>query len=136
MAERFRNWKFPKFDKDGMTKWGWKCQHHKNLKLGKCTDIGAFSYLNAEYGIELGDNVQIGSHTSLYSVSTIDSKKGKIEIGKNARIGSHSVVMPGVKIGENSVIGAFSFVNRDIPDNVMAFGVPAKVKRKLLKGDR
>lgn len=133
MEERFRDWKFPRFRKDGMTKWGWKCQYHNKLKVGKYTDIGAFSYLNAKYGIELQDSVQIGSHSSLYSVSTIDNKKGKILIKKNACIGSHCVVMPGVKIGENSVIGAFSFVIDDIPDNVLAFGIPAKVKRKLSK---
>jgi acetyltransferase-like isoleucine patch superfamily enzyme len=40
------------------------------------------------------------------------------------------VVMPGVTVGENSVIGAFSFVNQDIPDNVVATGVPAKVIQK------
>ena len=39
--------------------------------------------------------------------------------------------MPGVTIGENSIIGAFSFVNKDVPDNVIAFGVPVKVIRKL-----
>jgi len=41
--------------------------------------------------------------------------------------------MPGVTIGENSVVGAFSFVNKDIPDNVTAFGVPAKVIKKVEK---
>ena len=51
----------------------------------------------------------------------------KSMIGGNCRIGSHSVVMPGVGVGENAVIGAFSFVNEDIPDNVIAVGVPAKI---------
>ena len=41
--------------------------------------------------------------------------------------------MLGVTIGENSIIGAFSFVNVDVPDNVVAVGVPAKVIRKLRK---
>ena len=41
--------------------------------------------------------------------------------------------MPGVTIGENSIIGAFSFVNKDIPDNVIAVGIPAKVLRKIKK---
>jgi acetyltransferase-like isoleucine patch superfamily enzyme len=50
---------------------------------------------------------------------------------KNCKIGSHSVVMPGVTIGENSIIGAFSFVNRDIPPNVLAFGVPAKIIKEI-----
>ncbi len=131
MRESFKNWEPPKFDKNGMTKWHWKCQHHENLKMGKCIDIGAFTYINAEREVELQDNVQIGSHCSLYTVSTIDNKKGKILIKRNARIGTHSVVMPGVIIGKNSVIGAFSFVNKDIPDNVLAYGVPAKVIKKL-----
>jgi acetyltransferase-like isoleucine patch superfamily enzyme len=39
--------------------------------------------------------------------------------------------MPGVTIGENAIIGAFSFVNKDIPDNVVAVGVPARVIRKI-----
>lgn len=133
MKDRFRHWKKPKFDKNGMTKWNWKCQHRENLKLGKRIDIGAFSYLNAKYGIELGDDVQIASHCSLYSVSTIDNKKGKIIIKKNARIGTHSTVMPKVTIGENSIIGAFSFVNKDVPDNVLAYGVPAKIVKRLTK---
>lgn len=131
MKKRFRNWKYPKFDSNGMTKWGWKCQHPKNLKLGKNVDIGAFCYINAKYNVELEDNAQIGSHSSLYSLSTIDGKNGKILIKANSRIGTHSVVMPGVTIGKNSIIGAFSFINRDIPDNVLAYGVPVKIIRKL-----
>jgi len=50
---------------------------------------------------------------------------------KNCKIGSHSVVMPGVTIGENSIVGAFSLVNQDVPDNVIAVGVPAKVIKKI-----
>lgn len=46
---------------------------------------------------------------------------------KKYRIGSHCTIMPGVTVGENAVVGAYSFVNRDIPANRVAFGVPAKV---------
>lgn len=133
MKRRFENWEKPKFDKRGETKWGWVCRHNENLKLGRCVDVGAFCYLNAKYGIDLGDYVQIGSHSSLYSVSTIDGKKGGIKLKENARLGTHSAVMPGVTIGKNAVIGAFSFVNSDIPDDVLAYGVPARVIRKLTK---
>ena len=77
------------------------------------------------------DDVQIGSHCSIYSISTIDGKQGKVTLKKNCKIGSHSVVMPGVTIGENAIVGACSFVNKDIPPNVVAFGVPAKVIRPL-----
>ena len=106
-------------------------QYPENLKLGKYTDIGAFTYINAKYGVVIEDYVQIGSHCSIYSISTIDNKKGKVVIRKNARIGSHSVVMPGVKIGENAIVGAFSFVNKNIPPNTLAYGIPVKIIRKL-----
>jgi acetyltransferase-like isoleucine patch superfamily enzyme len=131
--KRFTKWKQPTFDKNDMTQWNWMCQHHKNLKLGKYVDIGAFTYINAKSGVTMGDNVQIGSHCSLYSISTIDDKEGNIILKKNCRVGTHSVVMPGVTIGENAIIGAFSFVNTDIPDNTLAYGIPAKKIRKLTK---
>lgn len=75
----------------------------------------------------IGDFVQIGSHCSIYSVSTIDDKTGPVVLEKNCRIGSHTTIMPGVTVGENAVVGAHSFVNRDIPANGIAAGVPAKV---------
>ena len=75
--------------------------------------------------------VQIGSHCSIYSVSTIDDKEGTVTLKENCKIGTHSVIMPGVIVGQNSIIGAFSFVNKDIPDNVTAVGVPAKVIKKV-----
>jgi acetyltransferase-like isoleucine patch superfamily enzyme len=53
-----------------------------------------------------------------------------VVIKENARIGSHSVLMPGITVGKNSIIGAFSFVNEDVPDDAVAFGIPVKVKSK------
>ena len=123
---RFKDWKYPEFDSRGMTKWNWMCQHHENLRLGKRTDIGAFTYINAKYGVEIQENVQIGSHCSIYSLSTIDDKKGKVIIKENARIGTHSIIMPGVTIGKNAVVGAVSFVTKDVPDGAVVAGVPAK----------
>jgi len=128
MSERFKDWKHPKFNKDGQTKWNWICQHHENLELGKNTDIGAFTYINARYVVEIGESTEIGSHCSIYSHSTIDDKQGKVVIGKNVKIGTHSVVMPGVTIGDGAVIGAFSFVNKNVPSGVVAFGVPIKIQ--------
>ncbi|MBN1280612.1 MAG: acyltransferase [Candidatus Thermoplasmatota archaeon] len=134
--KRFPHWKPPTFDTHGMTPWNWMCQHHENLTLGTRVDIGAFTYINAQHGVTIDDDVQIGSHCSLYSVSTIDRKQGPIHLKKNCRLGTHSVVMPGVTIGENTIVGACSFVNTDIPANTLAHGVPAKVVRTLTKKDR
>lgn len=135
MQKRFEDWKPPEFDDNGMTKWNWSCQHHENLKLGKKVDVGIFSYINAKNDVKIEDFVQIGSHCSIYSVSTIDNKEGPVILKKNCRIGTHSVIMPNVTVGNNSIIGAFSFVNCDIPANVVAYGVPAKIKRELTAGE-
>lgn len=131
MEKRFEKWVKPKIKDDKPTKWNWVVKGVKNFELGKNTDIGAFTYINASEGVDIQDNVQIGSHCSIYSVSTIDNKKGRVVLKKNCKIGSHSVVMPGITIGENSIVGAFSFVTKDVPNNVVAFGVPAKIIKNI-----
>lgn len=133
MENRFKNWQYPKIEEGKLTKYNWFVQNKKGLKLGEKTDIGAFTYINAKNGIIIEDNVQIGSHCSIYSVSTIDGKEGQVILKKNCKIGAQSVIMPGITIGENSIIGAFSFVNRDIPPNVVAFGIPVKVIKEIKK---
>jgi acetyltransferase-like isoleucine patch superfamily enzyme len=130
--DRFTNWKYPDIEDGKPTKYNWVVQNLDGLDLGFKTDIGAFSYINALCIVVIEDNVQIGSHCSIYSVSTIDNSSGKVVLKNNCRIGSHSTILPGVSIGQNSIIGAHSLVNKDIPDNVVAFGVPAKVLRKLI----
>lgn len=129
--ERFGEWQYPEIVEAKPTKYNWIVQNKDGLELGYKTDIGAFSYINAKYGVEIQDEVQVGSHCSIYSLSTIDNKKGKVLLKKNSKIGSHSTILPNVTVGENSIIGAHSLVISDIPDNVVAFGVPAKVVRKL-----
>ena len=131
VEDRFDGWKAPEINEGELTKYNWLVQNKENLDLGYKTDIGAFTYINAKNNVVIEDYVQIGSQCSIYSISTIDDKEGEVILKKNCRIGTHSVVMPGVTIGENSVVGAFSFVTEDIPDNVVAFGVPAKVIREL-----
>ncbi len=131
MQKRFKNWKKPKIEEGELTKYNWLIQNKKGLELGYKTDIGAFTYINAKNGVVIEDFVQIGSHCSIYSVSTIDKKEGKITLKKNCKIGSHSLIMPGVTVGENSIVGAFSFVNKDIPSNKLAYGIPIKIIKKI-----
>jgi acetyltransferase-like isoleucine patch superfamily enzyme len=131
MTDRFSDWKPPKIEHGKLTEYNWLVQNPEGLELGQRTDIGAFTYINAKHGVRLEDDVQIGSHCSLYSVSTIDDRTGPVLLKRNARVGSHSVIMPGVTIGENAIVGAMSFVNKDIPDNCVAYGVPARVTRQV-----
>ncbi len=94
--------------------------------------------------IRIGNNVRIASHVLLVThdvscfvlnnlgLKTREGKKfeekiGCIDIGNNVFIGTNSTILYDVKIGNNVIIGAGSVVNRDIPDNSVAVGVPAKV---------
>lgn len=131
MKKRFKNWKRPIIKEGKITKYGWVVQGVEDFKLGEETDLGAFVYINAKAGVVVEDNVQIGGGVKIYSVSTIDNKKGKVILKKNCKIGANSVIMPGVIVGENSIVGALSFVNENIPDNVIACGTPAKVIKRI-----
>lgn len=124
-------WKKPIIKHSKMTKYNYIVQYPEKLKLGKNFDIGTFTYINSHYGVEIGDNVQIGSHCSIYSHSTIDRKKGPVILRNNCKIGSHSVIMPNVTVGENSIVAACSFVNKNIPKNQIWVGIPARFKRKI-----
>lgn len=114
-----------------LTKYNYIVQYPKNLKMGKNFDIGTFTYINCRYGVEIQNNVQIGSQCSIYSHSTIDNKQGPIILKKNCKIGTHSTIMPNVTVGENSIVAAYSFVTKDVPKNQIWAGIPAKFKTKI-----
>ena len=59
-----------------------------------------------------------------------------IHIGKNCWIGAGAVILPGVTIGDNTVVGAGSIVTRDLPEDVVAVGNPCRVLRKINERDR
>ena len=105
-----KEWKKPIIKHGKLTKYNYIVQYPENLTLGKDFDIGEFTYINSHYGVTIEDKVQIGSHCSIYSHSTIDNKKGQIHLKKNCKIGTHSTIMPKVTIGKNSIISAYSFV--------------------------
>lgn len=83
--------------------------------------------------VSMGDHVTIASGTVLltHDGSTKKilgySKIGRIDIGSNVFIGASCVVLPGVRIGNRVIIGAGSIVTKDIPDNSIAIGNPARV---------
>lgn len=95
---RFKEWKPPKFKKLigdlYETKYGWRVTCPKNLALGKNTDIGTFTYINARYGVKIYEGVQIGSHCSIYSEDTERNLFSSIVIKEGVKIGSHSVILP------------------------------------------
>ena len=119
---RFKDWKYPIFDKNGWAypsndfsddRYGWRCQYQEGLTLGKNVDIGCFSYINAKYGVKIGDNVQIGAHCAIYSDDTEDNIYGEIIIGENSLIGAYTLILPGSTIASNSKIKAKSIIKGD-----------------------
>lgn len=91
--------------------------------------------------VKFGDNVFIAPNCGFYTAGhPLDAEtrnKGleyakPIEVGNNVWIGGNVIVMPGVKIGNNCVIGAGSVVTKDIPDGVLAFGNPCKVVKEIV----
>lgn len=87
----------------------------------------------------IGPNVGIyAANHSLYSKERINGGcVGKpIHIGKNVWLGGDVKVLPGVTIGDNTVIGTGSIVTKDIPSNVIAVGNPCKVIREITEKDK
>jgi sugar O-acyltransferase (sialic acid O-acetyltransferase NeuD family) len=80
------------------------------------------------YGVIITHDCKVGDFVELSPNATL---LGKVEIGEFSQIGASTTILPSVKIGKNVIIGASSLVTRDIPDNVVAYGNPAKVVRKL-----
>ncbi len=83
--------------------------------------------------ITIGDNVTLAPkvHILAHDASTKPAlgytRIGTVNIGSNVFIGASTTILPGVNIGDNVVIGAGSVVSKDIPENSVAVGIPAKV---------
>ncbi len=95
--------------------------------------------------IYIGNDVMIAPNVTIATAGhPIDPELRKqgyqfvaeVHIGNNVWIGAGAVIMPGVTIGDNTVIGAGSVVAKDIPANVVAFGVPCKVIREIGEHDK
>jgi acetyltransferase-like isoleucine patch superfamily enzyme len=131
MKKSKEEWVAPIFDDMGMTQWGWRVTCRDNFKLGKNVEIGSFTMIDARNGVTVEDDVKIGFGCIIMSHSSIDNKSGQVILKKNCKIGANSVVMPDVEVGEGSIIGGNSFVNRNIPQYEVWFGSPARFHRKV-----
>lgn len=105
------------------------------IKIGNRVKIGAYIQLWGNKGIEIGDDCLIASHVTITSLThNASSRKfsdenvgGKIIIGNNVWIGTHSIILPGISIGDNCIIGAGTLVNKDVPNNSVITGSPGKL---------
>jgi acetyltransferase-like isoleucine patch superfamily enzyme len=110
-----------------------------DVSVGKNTWIGPYTILDGSGGkLIIGDNCAISAGTQIYTHNTVNRiinnaeiEKAPVKIGNNVYIGPNVVIVMGCHIGDRVVIGANSFVNKNIPENTKAFGTPAKIVEKL-----
>ncbi|WP_281225537.1 sugar O-acetyltransferase [Flavobacterium aquiphilum] len=114
------------------------------INIGTCTIIGKNVFINSDCtfldlgGITIEDDVLIGPKVSLLTEGhPIESEKRKalfvkpILIKRNVWIGAGAIILPGVTIGENSIVAAGAVVSKDVPDNVVVGGIPAKIIKEI-----
>ncbi len=112
-----------------------------DVKVGSNTWIGPNVILDGSGGLEIGSNCSISAGVQIYSHDSvkwaISGGKERYEYAKtiiedNCYIGPYVVIQKGVRIGRGSVIGAFSLLDKDIPPNSKAFGIPVQVVGKVI----
>ena len=119
--------------------WGGKNVHfgngvYANFNLTMVDDCDIFVGNNVMFGPNV--TVSAGTHPIHPELRSKQAQYNiPIHIGNNVWIGANSVILPGVNIGDNSVIGAGSIVTKDIPSNVIAVGNPCRVLREINEND-
>lgn len=115
--------------------------HPENVRIGVNCGINHDVFILGRCGIEIGDDVVLSARAMLIDAALDPSTfaqpadrkyiDGPIRIGKGAWIGAGAIILPGVTIGERSVVGAGSVVTRDVPPLSVVAGNPARVIRKI-----
>lgn len=112
------------------------------LIVGNHVSINRNCVLNASGSIKIGNDVLIGPNVIIYSQNHNYKKKDipirlqgytrkEVVIGDNVWIGANTIILPGVTIGRNSIVGANSLVNKDVPENTLVAGNPSRVIKSL-----
>ncbi|AND42264.1 acyltransferase [Cytobacillus oceanisediminis] len=115
---------------------------NKSIEIGDNSTVNQFSIFRSWGDIKIGNGVRIGPHVQIMAMNHIFTNSDKyiyqqgiegsgIEIGNNVWIGGNVTILDGVKIGDNCVIGAGSIVVKNIEENSLAVGNPAKIIKKL-----
>ena len=121
------------------------CDYGCNIEIGENFYTNHNCIILDGAKVVFGDNVFIAPNcvfsTAGHPLDTEQRNRGleyayPITVGNNVWFGASVTVLPGVKIGSNTVIGAGSLVNRDIPDGVVAVGNPCMVLRKITEEDK
>lgn len=95
---------------------------------GDISDYKNAPFLTLEDGCTVSRGTLILLHDSaMNNIMELPIKFGKVTIGEESYVGANCTILCGVRIGKKAIVGAHSLVNRDIPDEAVAYGVPAKI---------
>ena len=110
----------------------------KNIHLGKHVFINMGCKFQDQGGIFIGNGALIGHNVVLASLNHAMSPKDRatmvpaaIHIGRNVWIGANATVLPGVTIGDGAIVAAGAVVTKDVPENTIVGGVPARIIQQL-----
>ena len=110
----------------------------QNIKIGKNVFINSGCCFQDQGGIEIGDNVLIGQQVVIATLNhdLIPQKRANmlpapIKIGNDVWIGAHATILSGVTIGNGAVVAAGAVVTKDVPENTVVGGVPAKIIKTI-----
>ena len=110
----------------------------KNIHIGKNVFLNMGCKFQDQGGIYIDDGALIGHNVVLATLNHAMSPEDRgtmipkpIHIGKNVWIGANATVLPGVTIGDSAIVAAGAVVTRDVPENAIVGGVPAKVMRTI-----
>ena len=110
----------------------------KNIHLGKHVFINMRCKFQDQGGIFIGDGALIGHNVVLATLNHAMSPKDRatmvpaaIHIGRNVWIGANATVLPGVTIGDGAIVAAGAVVTKDVPENTIVGGVPARIIQQL-----
>lgn len=135
------------FGRGGDTVWmqpPFYCDYGTNIELGERVFFNFNCIVLDVCRVRIGDFTLFGPAVQIYTpLHPLDAalrrreEFGKpVEIGSDVWVGGGAIILPGVRIGSRSVIGAGSVVTRDVPDDVLAAGNPCRVIRGVSDGDR
>ena len=99
--------------------------------------IGRYLFITSPMGISIAGDCVVGEHLIIHRGANLGEKNGKYpRIGKNVVIGASANILGGVKVGDNSVIGAMTLVIKDVDPNTIVAGIPARTLREIGKEGR